>query len=549
MREMRTRQLPIRFGMSGILVLVMAVAAAPTLAGDWPNWGHDDSRNMATDEKGLPTTFGPGGEKTEGDKKVPVPPENVKWSVKLGSQSYGNTTVAGGRVYVGTNDANLRDPRLKKTGGGVVMCLEEATGKLLWQLVVPRLKTRNKDFNYDDLNLGICSTTSVDGDRVYVVTNRCEVLCLDVKGMADGNDGPFKEEGQYMVGPGELESKPGPADKGVETRAGPTPPVTTNETDADILWCYNIFAEVDNWVQDAADCSILVQGDYLYVCTSQGVDRSHKVIPRPEAPDVIVLDKKTGKLVAKNDPPIGKAIFHGEWSSPSFGKVGEKGLVFWGGGDGLCYAFDAEPAAGEGDKPGLLKTVWKFDCNPPHNKMKDDRPLPYNKGAQGPSEIIGTPVFYKNRVYVAVGQDSRHGNGAGCLSCIDVTKTGDVTETAKVWQCFGVQRSFSTVSICDNLVFEADYAGIVHCLDADTGEVYWKHDLGAHVWGSTMAADGKVYVGDEKGKVTVLAASKEKKVLHEVSFGAPVYLTPVAANGVLYIGTQTSLYAFQLGTK
>ncbi len=42
-------------------------------------------------------------------------------------------------------------------------------------------------------------------------------------------------------------------------------------------------------------------------------------------------------------------------------------------------------------------------------------------------------MFYKNRIYVAVGQDPEHGEGVGNLTCIDATKTGDVTKTAKIW--------------------------------------------------------------------------------------------------------------------
>jgi outer membrane protein assembly factor BamB len=66
----------------------------------------------------------------------------------------------------------------------------------------------------------------------------------------------------------------------------------------------------------------------------------------------------------------------------------------------------------------------------------------------------------------------------------------------------------------------------------------------AHMWGSTLVADGKVYVGDEDGDFTVLAASKEKKVLSEVNLGAPVYSTPIAANGVIYVSSNTHLFAF-----
>ena len=65
----------------------------------------------------------------------------------------------------------------------------------------------------------------------------------------------------------------------------------------------------------------------------------------------------------------------------------------------------------------------------------------------------------------------------------------------------------------------------------------------AHMWGSTMVADGKVYVGDEDGDLVVLEASKTKKVLSETNLGAPVYSTPVVANGVLYIASNTHLYA------
>ena len=41
-------------------------------------------------------------------------------------------------------------------------------------------------------------------------------------------------------------------------------------------------------------------------------------------------------------------------------------LLFFGGGDGYCYAFDARPVK-EGDST-YLKVAWKYDCNPPERK-------------------------------------------------------------------------------------------------------------------------------------------------------------------------------------
>ncbi len=76
---------------------------------------------------------------------------------------------------------------------------------------------------------------------------------------------------------------------------------------------------------------------------------------------------------------------------------------------------------------------------------------------------------------------------------------------------------------------------------------YWVHDTQAHIWGSTLVADGKVYIGTEDGSFFVFEAGKEKKLLSQTDFGEPVYATPVAANGVLYVQTPTRLYAIAKG--
>jgi outer membrane protein assembly factor BamB len=196
-----------------------------------------------------------------------------------------------------------------------------------------------------------------------------------------------------------------------------------------------------------------------------------------------------------------------------------------------------------------LKKLWWFDCNPAE-RWANDAAHKY-PGAEGPSEINATPVFYKNRVYVPVGQDPEHGEGVGNLTCIDATRTGDVTKTAKIWSYDKIHRSISTVSIdpATGLLFVGDFSGFVHCLDAETGQLYWTHDMKAHMWGSTLVADGKVYLGDEDGDFVVMAASKEKKIISETNLGAAVYSTPVVANGVIYVGTQERLFAFYDASK
>src|SRR3954451_13576078 len=93
------------------VALFIASTCVCVLAGDWPQWGHDGSRNMVSAEKNLPSA-GKKGDAPEGDHLQPNPSTGVKWVVKLGSQTYGNPTVAGSKVFVGTNNDSPRDPKV-----------------------------------------------------------------------------------------------------------------------------------------------------------------------------------------------------------------------------------------------------------------------------------------------------------------------------------------------------------------------------------------------------------------------------------------------------
>ncbi|MFT5154895.1 MAG: outer membrane protein assembly factor BamB, partial [Planctomycetota bacterium] len=231
-------------------------ASAMQGAGDWPMWGGNESRSMVSNQTGLASDFVAGKFKGITDDIDMATTRNVKWIAKLGSQSYGNATVSNGRIYVGTNNDSPRDPRFKGDRC-VVYCLEESTGDFIWQLNIPKLGTgKVSDWEY----LGICSSPSIEGDRVYLVTNRCEVICLDVNGMADGNDGTYQDEGKYMAGPGNEAFE-------------------VTETDADIIWVLNMIDECGVFPHNITTSSVLIAGDLLWVTSSNGVDYGHVETP------------------------------------------------------------------------------------------------------------------------------------------------------------------------------------------------------------------------------------------------------------------------------
>lgn len=504
---------------------------------DWPQWGGNNERNMASSEKGLPTRFDPGKKRRDRLGYDPQTTKNVRWVARLGSENYSSPTIANGRVFIGTNDEALDDPRFRSTRGGLLKCLDEATGELIWQLVVPRLEIDRAKVSeeFDNMNLGICSTATVDGDRVYIVSNRCEVICLDVRGLANGNDGPFTEEAKFCVG--EMDE-----------------PVKLDTRDADILWRFDMLRDLPVFPHDAANCSVLVQGDFLYVGTANGVYDGKVVLPN--APTLIALNKWNGQLLAKDNSRISPNVFHGQWSSPTLGLVGGQYQFFYGGGDGVCYGFQPLEQS-LGSEPTTLQEKWRFDANPPGYRQREGKPIDYWKlvhaakeefRADGrlisPSEIIGTPVFHNNRVYVTIGQDPLHGRGLGALTCIDPTGKGDITKCGAVWQYKEIGRSMSTVSVADGLVYAAETTGKIHCLDAITGELQWIEDTKEEIWSSTLVADGKVYVGTRRGLV-VLAASRKPQHLADIKLGSAVWSIPSAANGVLYVASQRNLWALE----
>ena len=513
-RERMRRDLMIRL----LLLLSLGLIGwrVPALAEDRPQWGEAWSRNMISGERNLPESFDPATGK------------NIKWSAQLGTETHSSPVIAGGRVYIGTNNGNPRDPK-HQGDRGVLMCFDEQSGQLLWQLVVPK---RTEDIYFDWPNSGIASPVTVEGDRVYLVSNRGEVMCLDAKGMADGNDGPFRDEGAHMTVK--------PTDGG--TTNSPAP-LTPGPLDADIIWLFDLPSGAGIWSHDAAHSSILIHGNYLYLNSGTGVDNTHKKIRTPEAPSLVVLDKRTGRLVARDFEHMAPNIFHSTWCAPSLAEVNGQPLVFFGGGNGIVYAFktlDGIMPSPEGEPLGLQK-IWQFDFDPTAPKTNVHR---FNGNrSESPSNFYGMPVFYHNRVYVAGGGDIWWGKNEAWLKCLDATRTGDITTNGLVWSYALQKHVMGTPAIANGLVFIADCGRLLHCVDAETGKACWTQEIAGDAWASALVADGKVYLGTRSGNFYVLAAAREKKLLATLDLKSPISATASAANGVLYVATMNHLYA------
>lgn len=515
-----------------IVFLCLGIASTSALADDQPQWGERHTRNMVSAETGLPDSFEPGRPDRRTGKVDLSTTKNVRWSMPAGQVVYGAPVIAEGKVLVGTNNAERLDPRMEGDRG-VLICYDEETGDYLWQLNMPKMcYYRNDDAMFNEYRfadwarVGICSPPSCEDGVAYVVTNNCEVMCLDLDGMSDGNDGPYKDEGQHMAGIGQT-------------------PLPVTEKDADILWCFDMMTECDVKPHNASNSSVLVDGDVLYLCTSNGVDAGHTYVYKPHAPTLIALHKQTGELLAVDDFGIGKDIVHGQWSSPALGEVNGKRLVFQGAGNGYMYACEAiDPQTTPDGTVRKLKNVWKFNGHP-LAQTQEHVPLEHVHDTHS-YEVVANPVVYDDKLYVVFTQELFHNIPDGWLCCIDPSMEGDTTRNGGLlWSYEGITSCSSTPAIADGLVYVADGTGWLHCVDAKTGELQWKYELGGKLWASPLVADGKVYIGTGRRSFHILKHGRELEELAEIQMPDHILCSATAANGMLYVPTMSQVYAVE----
>lgn len=227
-------------------------------------------------------------------------------------------------------------------------------------------------------------------------------------------------------------------------------------------------------------------------------------------------------------------------------EIGGRRRLLLGGADAVIYVFDAPVSNGAaGVGPAVLRCAGRLDLDPGTVKEKACE-LNGQRGAGGPSTIHGMPVAVNGRLYATVGGDRWWGKRESWLVCIGMSgePDGDVALRER-WRRPLVRHSMSTPAVWDGMVFVPDSSSRLHCFDADTGVVLWTRELRGEVLGSALVADGKVYVGTQLGVFDALAAARTAAVVGETAVVSPIWGTPAAANGRLFVASMKRLYALE----
>lgn len=507
-------------------------AKSQRLLSSWNQLGGSPSRNSLVHGVSLPLRWN-----VKGD-------ENIRWSFGLGTETFSSPVVANGRLYIGTNNDSGFDKKYPSAlDRGCLLCIDEATRDLLWQYSSEKLHSTHR---HDQPLRGIGSCPIVEDERVWLMNNRAEIVCLDADGFSDQrNDGPFQEE----------ESE--------------------EALEADVIWKVDLIDELGISPHFYGESSPTLVGDVLLVNTPHSLDADLDLARFPpdyQPPSFIALDKNSGQVLWQDASPS-LFLLRGQWSSPAYAEVGGRKQAIFAGGDGWVYSFDID---GDGNDGSRL--LWKFDCNPKESQWElgngDTR-----------NNILATPVVHNGLVYIAVGQQPEQGEGPGHLWCIDTRGSGDVSPTlhvdandipvartrlagvpvatreianpnsAMIWT-YGktgdafernMHRCIGGATIADALLFVADFSGIAHCLDANTGELLWTHDLFAASYATPLVADGQVFFASEDGNIEVFEAARIKKQLATNKMGGQVYASPVATNNTLFVARRDRIFA--IGTN
>jgi outer membrane protein assembly factor BamB len=226
---------------------------------------------------------------------------------------------------------------------------------------------------------------------------------------------------------------------------------------------------------------------------------------------ILRIDPKTGKTIVKVERPTDAIVESPDsYTTPAVWTSGNKTEIIITGGDVVT-----------GHDPATLKELWRANVlNPQNNPM---------------NRIIASPVVKDGLIYAPTRVRP--------LTALRPGGSGDVTKSHVVWQNPNGPDVPSPVTDGKYLYVTND-RGILWCLDAKTGqEIYGGKRIKSAIYSSSpVLADGKLYITNEDGLVTVVKAGPEFEILAENDMKDYTLSSPAVSDGQLFIRTAGYLY-------
>ncbi len=461
----------------------VAFGTASLFAGDWTQFRGSSGTAVASTNEKLPADIGP-------DK-------HVVWRTEL-PPGHSSPILVGNRIFV----TAVRDKKLLTIG------LDRATGKVQWEAEAPYEKLEAIHSIGSHAQPSPCA----DGERVYSFFGSCGLHCYDHSGKL-------------------LWKKPmGPF---VNDFGASSSPLLVGDK---LILCQD--HDVDSFLMAFDKKS----GDILW-----NTDRSE--FPRNASSPVLWLNEGRPQLVvAATLRVVGYDLESGKeaWTvrgisravscTPTVGDDGNLYLAGWAAGGDVGEPIRIEPFE---DVVGLR------DAN--KNGTIEEKELEKGAVLQRYSQIDRDKdgsVTKKEYEYFRSLLDE----GKNLVISIKQGARGEATDTHVRWRHPKLVPFCASPLYVNGLVFTVKDGGILQCLDAQTGKPTKQQRLEASgdYYASPVAGDGKVFLLDKHGRLTVISATAKFEVLHTAEFHEDVFATPAIVDGRIYLRTAKALYCFAL---
>jgi outer membrane protein assembly factor BamB len=179
--------------------------------------------------------------------------------------------------------------------------------------------------------------------------------------------------------------------------------------------------------------------------------------------------------------------------------------------------------------PATGQTIWEFGYE-------------YAKGKYG--RAVSSPVCDGTQVYYTIP----HGD---FTVAVRPDKTGQLSPACRTWLFEQTGADCANPLLYKDLLYLIDDSveKTMYCIQARDGKLIWKDKLPAKgpIFASPTAADDKIYILDESGKVMIVAAGGQKmNLLSTLELGGkPAYSTIAVANECLFVRTAEKIYCFR----
>lgn len=450
---------------------------------------------------------GPNGSGVAENANPPIefgPDKNLQWKANLPA---GNSSpvFASGRIFI----TGFEDSMLK------AFCINSKTGDVIWE----RAASAESIESHHSLNSPATSTPAVDDEHVYIYFGSYGMLCYD----HDGNE----------------------------------------------VWKTPIATPLN--MHGTATSPVLYK-DYIYLIHDSLDGESY----------LLALNKKDGSEAWKTK----RNVFNPNWSTPLlWQKAAGDELIVLGGGRlqsynpvsgeeqwtvegfgaaipipimGGDYLLASSLSATEADsKVNYFSWNYFVQFDKDNNQLVSADEIPDSviitldpdlpEGSM-PAKTIIQWVDADNSKSMSEEELTNFVNmvSLNVRSSIKAVSSDGMGNSAVVWKYERSIPYMPSSIYLDGRVYLCKDGGVVTCLDAKTGDEIYRKRLGVteNYSSSPVAANGRIYISSQAGKITVFSAGDDPKTLATNNLDEKINATPMIVGDTIYIRAETTLWAF-----